>query len=85
MLESMIRVTTYFDTGRESNSRDCPSIAEAFDMCQRYGMTAHAVNLRTDRLYIWRPEVTNTFAMFTAKLADHVAGTGEDGTNVQPW
>ena len=66
----MIRVTVYFATGRESNSHDCDSIAEAFDMCKRYGMLAHACNLRTDRLYIWRPEAANTLEAFSAKLAD---------------
>lgn len=66
----MIRVTIYFATGRESNSHDCQSLEQAFDMCSRYGMLAHAVNLRTDKLYIWRPEAPNTMEAFAAKLAD---------------
>ena len=65
----MIRVTIYFETGRESNSHDVRTVQEAFDMCSRYGMTAHAVNLATDRLYIWRPTAGNTLEAFTAKLA----------------
>ena len=66
----MIRVTIYFSTGRESNSSDCRTIEEAYAMCERYGMVAHAVKLRTDRLYIWRPEANNTMEVFSAKLAE---------------
>ncbi len=69
----MIRVTIYFATGRESNARDCNTIEQAYDMCERYGMMAHAVNLRTDRLYIWRPEAANTIEACAAKLADVAA------------
>lgn len=64
----MIRVTIYFGTGRESNSRDCQTLEDAYSMCERYGMDAHAVNLRTDKLYIWRPSADNTFEAFAAKL-----------------
>ena len=69
----MIRVTIYFATDRESNSQDCRGVQDAFDMCVRYGMLAHACNLATDRLYIWRPEAANTMEAFAAKLADAVS------------
>ena len=69
-----IRTTFYFDSGREQSSHDCATLQEAFDRCKRMNMTAHAVNLRTDRLYIWRPAAPNTFEAFSARLADIVLG-----------
>ncbi len=71
----MIRVTIYFATGRESNAADCRTIEDAFNMCRRYGMTAHACNLATDKLYIWRPQADNTMEAFTAKLETPCVGT----------
>ena len=69
-----IRTTFYFDTGREQSSHDCGSLQEAYGRCVCMNMTAHAVNLRTDRLYIWRPAATNTFEAFSARLNDIVLG-----------